>query len=202
MIDLYYGITVSVEDIEIINLIKFIRENSEDNILIQYDTTKCSKELLNKLKSFDVKITGVPFNGDFSEFKNKLNEECFNLGADYIFQLDADEMISLFLIRNIKEILINNPEIELFYVPRINTVDGITEEHIRRWNWKFENNRINYPDYQSRLYKSYLKWGNKVHERIVDAKRYGILPAEDDYCIIHNKTIEKQEKQNSFYNTL
>jgi hypothetical protein len=28
------------------------------------------------------------------------------------------------------------------------------------------------------------------------------LPPEEEYCLIHNKTIEKQEKQNNYYNTL
>jgi hypothetical protein len=28
------------------------------------------------------------------------------------------------------------------------------------------------------------------------------LPSEEEYCLIHEKTIEKQEKQNNYYNTL
>jgi hypothetical protein len=28
---------------------------------------------------------------------------------------------------------------------------------------------------------------------------YSFLPAEKDYCIVHHKTIEKQETQNEFY---
>lgn len=200
--NLYYGITVSTEHLEVVRLIKFIKEHSEDNIVVQFDSTKASKELVEELDAYNIKLVGSIFRNDFSEFKNNLNEYCLNLGADYIFQLDADEMISKFLVKNIKEILVSNPEVELFYVPRINTVDGITENHIKKWNWIYENNRINFPDYQGRIYKSYLKWGNKVHEKIIGVKRYGLLPSEEEYCIIHNKTIDKQERQNKFYNTI
>jgi len=96
-----------------------------------------------------------------------------------------------------------NPEIEIFYLPRINTVDGLTEEHVKEWRWKVDSkNRINYPDYQGRLYKKGLKWEGNVHERIVGVKYYSILPNEDVYSLIHHKKIDKQEKQNNFYNKI
>ncbi len=47
-----------------------------------------------------------------------------------------------------------------------------------------------------------IKWINKVHERLDGFKTYAPLPAEDEFCLLHPKTIEKQEKQNQFYNTL
>jgi hypothetical protein len=43
---------------------------------------------------------------------------------------------------------------------------------------------------------------NKVHERIVGFESYTSLPAEEIYCIKHLKTIERQERQNSYYDTL
>ena len=93
---------------------------------------------------------------------------------------------------------------DVYLVPRINTVSGITEEHIQRWKWNVEDNRINFPDYQWRIYKnnSSIKWINKVHERLDGFKKYAPLPAEDEFCLLHPKTIERQEKQNEFYNTL
>jgi len=33
-------------------------------------------------------------------------------------------------------------------------------------------------------------------------KIYSTLPPQDEFCLIHHKTIEKQEKQNNYYNTL
>lgn len=67
---------------------------------------------------------------------------------------------------------------------------------------KFFTPIINYPDYQGRLHKRGLKWSGKVHERIVGARYYSILPDLEVYSLIHHKTIEKQIKQNNFYNNL
>jgi hypothetical protein len=63
---------------------------------------------------------------------------------------------------------------------------------------------VNYPDYQTRIYRnnSEVKWRNKVHEVIEGYKRFTVLPAVDELALIHPKTIERQEKQNAYYNTL
>ena len=101
-------------------------------------------------------------------------------------------------------ILKANPEVDLYYVPRINTVSGITQEHIQKWGWKYENERVNWPDYQSRIYRNTpdINWKNAVHEVIEGHKQFTLLPAVDELALIHHKSIEKQEKQNNFYNTL
>ncbi len=67
-----------------------------------------------------------------------------------------------------------------------------------------EGDRINFPDYQWRIYKNIptIKWINKVHERLNGFKIYSTLPPLDEFCLLHPKTIERQEKQNEFYNTL
>jgi hypothetical protein len=61
---------------------------------------------------------------------------------------------------------------------------------------------INAHDYQGRLFKKGLRWEGKVHEKVVGAKYYSLLPNEDVYSLIHHKNINKQEKQNEFYNKL
>ena len=63
---------------------------------------------------------------------------------------------------------------------------------------------INKWDYQTRIIKKShsIKWINKVHERLDGFKTYSTLPAQDEFCLLHPKTIERQEKQNNFYNTL
>ena len=126
-----------------------------------------------------------------------------NNTGDYIFQLDADEMVNKYLIENLHEIIEMNSEIDLFFLPRINTVKGLTNEHVKKWRWNVdETGRVNYPDYQGRIYKSHLKWEGNVHERITGAKYYSLLPMEEEYSLTHNKTIERQEKQNNLYETL
>lgn len=200
---LFYAITVSTEEQEVIRLIQLIKENTDDKIVVQCDTTKVSSELVDTLHTYEVDLIYLPFENDFASFKNNLNEYCEKNGADYVFQLDADEMLSAFLIKNVKEIIEANSEVELFFIPRINTVDGITMEHIEKWKWNLDKSgRINFPDYQGRVYRSNLKWANKVHERIIGVKHYSIFPLEEEYCINHHKSIIKQEFQNTLYNEL
>lgn len=63
---------------------------------------------------------------------------------------------------------------------------------------------INWSDYQTRIYRNSpnIRWKNVVHEVIEGYKQYTFLPAVDELSLIHHKTIEKQRKQNSFYDTL
>jgi hypothetical protein len=202
-----FAITVCNEYEEIKQLVPFLIKNKRinDEIVILYDSKNGDEKVLDFLLEFN-KLPNVQtwrsfdFNNDFAEWKNKLNEYC---SGDYIFQLDADELISEYMVKNIHEIIEMNSEIDLFFVPRINTVKGLTDEHVKKWRWNVDaNGRVNYPDYQGRIYKSNLKWGGKVHEKIVGAKFYSLLPMEEEYSLSHHKTINKQEKQNNYYETL
>jgi hypothetical protein len=126
--------------------------------------------------------------------------------GDYIFNIDADEMPSVELILNIHEIIELNPKAKVYAVPRVNRVQGITEEDIKRWGWRVDNrDRINWPDYQTRLYKNDhdIYWVNKVHERINIWQDSWPLPIDnEDYAIYHDKNIDRQRKQNDFYNNI
>ena len=137
---------------------------------------------------------------DFASHKYYSNSLCTK---DYIFQLDADEVPQETLIGNLKALINANPTVEMFWIPRINTVEGITEEHCKRYGYRVdEKGRINFPDPQARLYKNSekIKWVKPVHEILTGAKVTTALPFEDDFCLLHTKTIEKQEQQNKFYN--
>ena len=99
----------------------------------------------------------------------------------------------------------NNPEVDIFWVPRINKVEGLTQAHIDKWGWNVDpKGRVNFPDYQCRILRNIkeIKWENKVHEVLKGHKTESHLPANNEFCIHHPKTIERQEKQNEFYNTL
>lgn len=200
---LIYGITVSTEIDEIKRLLSFLKSHTTDPIIVQYDATKVTENLLHILKDYDVNVIGFPFNNDFSEFKNQLSVVAKALGGDYIFQLDADEMISEYMVKSIKSIIEMNPNVDLFSLPRINTVEGLTHDHIYKWGW-YLNNRgyINFPDFQGRIYRSDMMWFGNVHEKIVGSKNSTLFPEEEIYCIQHHKTIKKQESQIMFYNTL
>jgi glycosyltransferase involved in cell wall biosynthesis len=208
MMKISFGITVSTELNEIKELLPFILKNKKqkDEIIVLYDEKNGNPEVLDFLLPFNNKPNvqtwrSNDWNNNFADWKNKLNSYCT---GDYILQLDADEMINEYLVKNIYEIVSLNPEIDLYYLPRINTVEGITEEHIKKWGWNINNlGHINHPDYQGRLYKKGLMWAGKVHEKIINHSKYGVLPENIiEYSIIHNKNIIKQEKQNNYYNKL
>jgi len=199
-----YAITCCNEFKEIKRLLEQLSKNKkeEDEIVVLLDEPKSTEELKEYLREYkNIYIQEGKFENDFSKWKNQLNSLC---NGDFIFQLDADEYLTDDMCENIILILQANPEVDLYYVPRINTVEGITEEYIQKWGWKYENGRINWPDYQSRIYRNSpdVKWKNKVHEVIEGHKQFTFLPAVDELALIHPKTIEKQEIQNNFYNTL
>jgi len=202
-----YAITACNEHVELERLLDQLNEHirPEDEILVQLDTTataevKAVAEKYNVGTKYDYHRIFFGLNNDFASFKNNLKEHCIK---DYIFQIDADEYLSDQLIENIHQILELNPDIELYAIPRINTVEGLTQEHIQKWGWKVDiDGWVNYPDYQTRLLKNIpeIKWVQRVHERLVGAKMSITLPG--GYDIIHPKTIERQEKQNNFYNNI
>ena len=203
-----FAITVSKELDEIKQLVPFLLKNKrpQDEIVILFDQKNGDQEVLdfllpyNKLPNVQT-WRGLDFDYNFADWKNKLNSYCV---GDYIFQLDADEMISEYMVKNVNEIISMNEEVELFFLPRINTVDGITQDHINKWNWRVDDlGRINFPDFQGRIYKKGMEWQGRVHERIVGVKYYSLLPSdEESYCIKHYKNITKQEQQNNLYSNL
>jgi hypothetical protein len=200
-----YAITACNEHDELYRLLLQLTTciRPEDEIIVQIDSMNATTEVMAVLATYHDKIhNSISFSlmGDFASFKNNLKRYCTK---DYIFQIDADEYLSEELLLSLPEILEMNPEIELFAIPRINTVEGLTQEHIQKWGWYVnQDGWINYPDYQTRILKNIpeIKWINKVHERLVGAKE--IAPLPEGYDLIHPKTIERQEKQNNFYNTL
>ena len=116
--------------------------------------------------------------------KNRLTDMCT---GDYIFQIDADEMVSKYCLENLAMVLQYNP-VDVLLVPRINTVEGLTQEHIKKWGWRVDNNGwVNFPDPQFRIYKNNgkIKWKNKVHEVLEAHTSISQLPHEEPWCLIH-----------------
>jgi hypothetical protein len=203
-----FAITVCNELKEIKRLVPFLLEHKrpQDEIVILYDEKNGNKEILdfllpyNKLPNVQT-WRGFDWNNNFADWKNTLNEYC---AGDYIYQIDADEMISVYMVKNLHDILGMNPDVDLIFVPRINTVEGLTDNHIRKWGWNVNDKGwINFPDAQGRIYKKGMTWYGRVHERIIGGQKFASLPIDDDdYCIQHHKTIERQEKQNNYYQSI
>ena len=207
-----YAIPVCNEHVELEKLLSFLIKHidEDDEIVVQCDKGNTTPEVYKVLDSFKapvglkdpLNVIEFPLKGHFSNFKNNLKEHCT---GDWIFQIDADELPHESLITNLKELLKLNPTTEMFLVPRVNTVEGLTQEHINKWRWSVnEKGWVNWPDYQTRILQNTpkIKWGSKVHEVLLGHDTFASLPQEEEWCLYHPKHIDKQEFQNNYYNSL
>ena len=202
-----YGITVCDELMEIQELISFLLEHKrdEDEIVVTLDATnglEAVRDYLKYTSTFEkFNWHSYPFEGDFSDLKNYTKKMC---SGDYIFHLDADEIPHEILIEQLPTILETN-DVDLIWIPRVNTVEGITQEHIDKWGWRVNSKGwVNYPDYQARVYRNTdaIHWTKKVHEYIVGTKEYSHLPPHEELSLYHHKTIDKQKQQNRLYSDI
>jgi len=202
-----YAITVCNELEEVKRLVNFLHSNKreQDEIVVLADSPKMSQELQDQLYRFSsanwIKLIESQFEGNFADWKNKFFKVC---SGDYIFQIDADEIPHINLMENLPAMLSTN-DVDMVRVPRVNTVEGLTQEHIQKWGWNVnEKGWVNWADWQMRIYKRvpHIKWVNKVHEVLEGFKIHGMLPPEEEWALYHPKTIDRQEKQNNYYSTL
>ena len=211
-----YAVTVCNEFIEIQRLITFLLKHKrpQDEIVVQMDLNlddlkDCpvvKREVFGYIMKHNeqgnIRVIFCPLNNDFAAFKNHLTTQC---EGDYIFQIDADEIPCTPILESLPAILESNPEIDVYLVPRVNTVEGMNQDHMQQWRWNVNSEGwVNWPDYQWRIYRNdgTIIWKNRVHEVLTGFKQYATLPMEEDYSLYHPKTIERQIKQNEYYGTL
>ena len=169
-----FAITVCNELEEIKRLVPFILEHKriQDEIVILYDENNGDPEVLKFLLPYN-KLPNVQtwrsydFHKNFADWKNLLNSYC---KGDYIVSIDADEMISEYMVKNLYQILEMNKDVDLYFVPRINTVAGLTEEHIKKWGWRLSTIE------------------NHVNEKIIDTE-------SDEYKLLKNGGFIIEETQ-------
>ncbi len=206
-----YGITVHNEAEELNRLLEILihKTDSEDEIIIcdDYSDEKTRDVITSWVQQYahedmkTIKVYQRKLDSDFAAHKNSVIE---NSNGDYVFHFDADEYPHEVLLSQIKQIVEMN-EVDLIWVPRVNTVDGITQQHIEKWRWRVsEKGWINYPDYQARIFRrdKNIKWIKPVHEIISGAQSYAHLPPQEELSLYHPKTIQKQEKQNKLYESM
>jgi|TARA_R110000822_G_scaffold195412_3_gene333477 glycosyltransferase involved in cell wall biosynthesis len=198
-----YGITVHNEAEELQKLLEVLNKNidKEDEIVVcvDGDDEKVEAVLGEYLSENKAIVYKRKLDGNFAEHKNSVIEKS---SGDYVFHIDADEYPNEILVKQLKEILKIN-EVDLIWIPRVNTIEGMKEEHIQRWGWRVtENSWVNYPDYQARVFRrdESIRWTRPLHEYITGCKTYSHLPPQEELSLYHPKTIKKQEKQNMFYN--
>ena len=201
-----YGITVHNEADELNRLLEILihKTDVEDEIVICVDGEDDGVRFV--LDSWTqqyahakmIKVYQRKLNKNFAAQKNSVIE---NSVGDYIFHIDADEYPHEVLLSQLKEILEMN-DVDLIWIPRVNTVEGFTKEDVRKWGWKItENGWVNYPDYQARVFRNdeNIRWVRPLHEFIDGCKTYAHLPPHEELSLYHPKTKEKQEQQNKFY---
>ena len=205
-----YGITVYNEADELNKLLEVLvhKTDAEDEIIVCVDDTNGEDDAVRfVLDSWTqqyvhtkiIKVYQRKLNKDFAAQKNSIIE---NSKGDYIFHIDADEYPNEILLQQLKQILEIN-DVDLVWIPRVNTIDGMKDEHINRWGWRVtEKGWVNYPDYQARVFRrdSEIRWERPLHEVIRGYKTYSHLPPHEELSLYHPKTIERQEEQNMFYN--
>ena len=203
-----YAITVCNEYEEIQKLISTLMLNmrEEDEMVVLFDEKNGTANVWGYLRDLEaedyIKLESKPFGNHFADWKNHLTALCT---GDFIFQIDADEYPNKELIETLPFLLEMNKDVDVMLVPRVNTVKGLTQDHIAKWRWSVnEKEWVNWPDYQWRIYKNdpTIKWVNKVHEKLDGFKQYATLPMEEGFALNHPKDIKRQEKQNTYYDTL
>jgi len=199
-----YAITVCNEEIELQRLVTFLLKHKElqDEIVITYDSNNGSKSTEEYLKNnIGFSWHSFEFSDNFSDLKNHTKSMC---NGDYIFHLDADEIPHEVLMEQVHTVIEMNP-VDLIWVPRVNTVEGLTDEWIQKWGWQVSDKGwVNFPDYQARIFKNHkdIKWVKPVHEIISGHKTYAHLPPHEELSLYHPKTIDRQVKQNQLYSTI
>jgi len=180
-------------------------ETTGDEIVVVDDTSTDAftcQLLYDYADENKIRLYTHELNNDFAAHKNYLNSMC---EGDYIFQVDADEKFHDNLLTYLHDIVYNNTQVDVFLIPRVNVVNGLTDEDVRRWGWQVNDKGwVMFPDYQTRLYKNvpHIKWEGKVHERIVGYKTMAHLPDEEEFALYHIKEIDRQRKQNDYYATI
>lgn len=207
-----YCVTVCNEREEIEKLLTGLTQyiSVKDEILILFDQRNGSSDTEQFLDQYvedsnrngpKIYLRKESFDNDFAAWKNLFFEAASN---PYIFNIDADELPHETLLQMLPKI-VEHTNLDLLYVPRINIVNGMTRKDIHDYNWTVNDQGwVQFPDYQSRIYKSNagLYWEGKVHETIKGFEKKAFLPAEEHYCLYHIKDIERQRRQNAFYDTL
>ena len=201
-----FGITVHNEADELNKLLEILihKTDPEDEIIICVDGDDDGVRFVldswtqQYAHTKTIKIYQRKLEGDFAAQKNSVIENC---DGDYIFHIDADEIPHENLVDILPEMLETN-DVDLVWVPRVNTVEGFSEEHRMKWGWRVSDKGwINYPDYQARIFRNdeKIRWRKPVHEHIWGCKTYAHLPPHEELSLYHHKTIDKQEQQNQLY---
>lgn len=115
-------------------------------------------------QKFNVRVVKHALNHDFATHKNFMTAQC---EGDWIINLDADEWMPESLLDLAPVIIQSNPQVEAYWVPRVNTVDGLTLKHLQQWGWVLtkmpEFTKVKFMSPQSEEYKLLEAFNYIIH---------------------------------------
>ena len=204
---LSYLITTHNEDITLEKLFSKLKyeltNNHEIVVLDDFSENPATLSIFDKYINNDtITLHKRKLDRHYGEHKNYGIELC---KGSFIFQLDGDEYPTDLLCTYIDLVLDQNKESEVMWLPRINKFYGVTEEHAAQWGWDIKyKNYVNFPDYQSRIFmnKPHIRYQRRLHEKVEGYRSHTFIPPQEDYAIIHEKSIEKQVYTNWKYNQM
>jgi glycosyltransferase involved in cell wall biosynthesis len=201
---LSYLVTCHNETSSLDKLLSKLVQNRKDNheivLLDDYSDNPETLDIIQKYKE-QTSFHQHRLDRNYGAHKNYGIEQC---KGNWIFQLDGDEYPTDLLLENIDAVLESNNNNEVLWLPRLNYFAGVTELDVKTWGWNYQDGMINYPDYQSRIYRnlSHIRYQRRLHEKVEGFKTYTFVPPQKDYAIVHEKTIEKQRQTNLNYNKM
>ena len=201
---LSYLVTSHNETTSLDKLLSKLVQNKKDNheiiLLDDYSDNQTTLEIIQKYKE-SVVFHQHKLERNYGAHKNYGIEQC---KGQWIFQLDGDECPTDLLLENIDIVLESNEANEVIWLPRMNFFIGVTQADANQWGWRLHDGMVNFPDYQSRIYKnlSHIRYQRRLHEKVEGFKSYTFVPPQTDYAIIHEKSIEKQRQTNINYNKM
>lgn len=117
-------------------------------------TLKCIKDIADEIviidggskdntvslcKKYTDKVYYNNFSGDFAFQKNFANFKC---SGRWIFNIDADETLNPQLIKDLKDLLKVNENIDIFYLARLNKIQNLDMKYVNKWGWTLTPSNI------------------------------------------------------------
>lgn len=186
---------ITLDDKDVVKrTIDNVRNNTDEEfVVVDGGSTDGTVEILQE--SENVTLFHKKWSDDFAYQKNYSLNKASN---EWRVWIDADETYETIFWQQLPwyiwESEIN--DISCIYVPRINTIEGLTneefEQYIRQQGWFVSGFRwINYPDYQQRIFRSECEFVGRSHERIIGYKNESALKGQH---ILHPKTKSRQQR--------